>query len=116
MKKQNPTDITIRDSEIQGKLAKHGHQQCKYCFTVDSILISSSIVQNTNTIFLISNKFVDAITSLINGKIHHSLGLINIGKIKDWSKLKRESKWINIIFSDSENPTLVNILLLHLKQ
>ena len=51
MKKQNPTDITIRDSEIQGKLAKHGHQQCKYCFTVDSILISSSIVQNTNNIF-----------------------------------------------------------------
>ena len=32
--------------------------------------------------------------------------MINNNEIKDWTKLKGESKWINIIFNDSENPTL----------
>ena len=81
-------------------------QRYKYCFIVDSILISSLVVQDTNVIFLICNGLNDARDSLINGKLHKSIGVININEIKDWTKLKRESKWINIIFNDSENPTL----------
>ena len=57
-------------------------------------------------IFLICNGLNDARDSLINRKLYKSLGVININEIKDWTKLKGESKWINIIFNDSENPTL----------
>ena len=56
--------------------------------------------------FLICNGLNDARDSLIDGKLYKSIDVININEIKDWSKLKGESKWINIIFSDSENPTL----------
>ena len=64
------------------------------------------VVQNTNVIFLICNGLSDARDSLINGKLYKSLGVININEIRDWAKIKGESKWINIIFNDSENPRL----------
>ena len=99
--KLNLIDINIRYIEMQRKLSKYDTQRYKYCFIVDSILISSLVVQDTNVIFLICNGLNDARDSLINGKLHKSIGVININEIKDWTKLKRESKWINIIFNDS---------------
>ena len=82
------------------------YQRYKYRFIVDNLLISSSVVQDTNVIFLICNGLNDVRDSLINRKLYKSLGVININEIKDWTKLKGESKWINIIFNGSENPTL----------
>ena len=49
--KLNPIEINIRESQIQGKLSRYGTQRYKYCFIVDSLLISSSVVQDTNVIF-----------------------------------------------------------------
>ena len=57
-------------------------------------------------ILLICNGLNDARDSIINGKLYKSLGVININEIRDWIKIKGESKWINIIFNDSENLTL----------
>ena len=53
-----------------------------------SLLISSSVVQDTNVIFLICNGYNDARDSLINGKLYKSIGATNISEIKDWTKLK----------------------------
>ena len=55
----NPTEINIGDSEIQGKLSRYGTQRYKYCFIIDSLLISLSVVQDTNVIFLICNGLND---------------------------------------------------------
>ena len=63
----NPIEINIRDSEIQGKLSRYGTQRYKYCFIVDSLIISSSVVQDRNVIFLICNGLNDARDSLTNG-------------------------------------------------
>ena len=104
--KLNPIEINIRDSEIQGKLLRYGTQHYKYHFIVDSSLISSSITQDTNVIFLICNRPNDARDSLINDKVYKSIGVISISETKDQIQLKGESKWINIIFNDSENPRL----------
>ena len=57
-------------------------------------------------IFLFCNGLNDAGDSLINGKLYKTLGVFKINEIRDWKKIKGESKWINIIFSDSENPAL----------
>ena len=103
--KLNLIEINICDSEIQGKLSRYGTQRYKYCFIVDSLLISSLVVQDTNVIFLIYNGLNDERDFLINGKLYKTVGVINISEIKDWAKLKGESKWINI-FSDSENPAI----------
>ena len=104
--KLNPIEINIRDTEIQGKLSRYGNQRYKHRFIIDRLLISSSVVQDTNAIFLICNGLNDARDSLINGKLYKSLGRININETRDWTKIKGESKWMDIIFNDSENPTL----------
>ena len=89
--KLNPIEIKIRDSKIQGKLSRYVTQVYKYLFILDSLLISSSVVQDTNVIFLICNGLNNARDSLINWKLYTSLGVINISGIKDWTKIKRES-------------------------
>ena len=104
--KLNPIEINIRDSKIQGKLSRYFTQHYKYRFIVDNLLISLSVVWDRNVIFLICNGLNDARDSLINGKLYKSIGVININQIEDCIKLKGESKWINIIFNNSENPIL----------
>ena len=104
--KLNPVEINIHDSEIQGKLSRYGTQRYKYCFIIDSLLICSLVVQDTNVIFLICNGLNDARDSLINGKLYKGLGIINIDEIRDWTKIKGKPRWINIIFNNSENPML----------
>ena len=49
--KLNPIEITIHNSEIQSKLFRYDNQRYKYRFIVNSRLISSSIVQETNVTF-----------------------------------------------------------------
>ena len=104
--KLNPINIQIRDSEINSKLAKYSNKRYKYRFIITNLLLSSSIEQDTNVIFLMCNGLNDAKESLINGKLYKTLGVVNTAEIKDWNKLKGQSKWINIVFKDSENPTV----------
>ena len=104
--KLNPVEITIHNSQIQRKLSRYGNQRYKYRFIINSLWINSSIVQETNVIFLISNGLNDARTSLINGKIYKSIGVGNVNEKANWTELKGKSKWVNIVFNDSENPTL----------
>ena len=82
------------------------NKQYQYRFIITNLLLSSSIEQDTNVIFLMCNGLNDAKESLINGKLYKTLGVVNTAEIKDWNKLKGQSKWINIVFKDSENPTV----------
>ena len=89
--KLNPVEITIHDSEVQSKLSRYDNQCYKYYFIVHSLLISSSIVEETNVFFLISNTLYDARTILINGKIYKSIGVVNVNEITNWAELKGKS-------------------------
>ena len=104
--KLNPINIQIRDNKINLKLAKYSHKRYKYRLIIINLLLSLSIEQDVNVIFLMCNGLNDAKESLINGKLYKTLGVVNTAKIKDWNKLKGQSKWINIVFKDSENPTV----------
>ena len=104
--KLNPKNIQIRDSEINSKLTKYSNKRYKYRFIITNLLLSSSIEQDTNVIFSVCNGLNNAKESLINGKLYKTLGVFNRAKIKDWNKLKGQSKWVNIVFKDSENPTV----------
>ena len=104
-------EITIHDSEIQSKLSRYGNQCYIYRSIVNSLLISSWIVQESNVIFLVSNGLHSARASLINGKIYKSVCVINVNKITNWTQLKGKSKWVTI----QKIQRLQDILLLHLK-
>ena len=107
--KLNSFYINIGVSEIQGKLSRYGTQHYKYRLIIDSLLISPSVVQDKNVIFLICNRLMDARDSLINGKLYKSIGVINVNERKNWTKIKGESKWSNIVFNKSENPTIAKL-------
>ena len=87
--KSNPIEINIHDSEIQGKLSRYRTQRYKYHFIIDSLLISSSVLQDKNVIFSICNGLNNARDPLINRKLYKSLSIININEIRDWIKDKR---------------------------
>ena len=90
--KLNLIDITIKDSAIQEKLTKYSNWHYKYRFINDSNINQFISCPRYKRKFLVFNRLADARTSLINGKIYQSLEVINVGEIKDWSKLKGESK------------------------
>ena len=50
--KLNPINIQIRDSKINLKLTKYSNKIYKYRFIITNLLLSSSIEQDTNVIFL----------------------------------------------------------------
>ena len=57
--KLNPINIQIRDSKINSKLAKYSNKRYKYGFIITNLLLSSSIQQDTNVIFLMCNGLND---------------------------------------------------------
>ena len=101
--KINPKNIRINDSEIQTKLLFYS-KKYKYRFIVNSLLFSSSIKEDTKTIFITTNGLNDAKDLLINGKLFQGIGVIYISEIEKWDKIKNESRWINVILTDSAFP------------
>ena len=57
--KINPINIQIIDPEIQSKLLFYS-KKYKYRFIANSLLFSSSIVKDTNVIFMTTNGLNDA--------------------------------------------------------
>ena len=97
--KLKPINIHIRDSETNTKLAQYFGSRRKYCFILNSLWISSSVVPDTNVIYLICSGLSDPrdliycrfnLRGLINGKLYKTLGVVNIGKI--WEKNKSTIK------------------------
>ena len=64
----NPISIEINDSEIQTKL-RFNAKKYKYRFIANSLLFSSSVKENTKTVFITKNGLNDARDILVNGKL-----------------------------------------------
>ena len=69
-KKLNPIEIKITDPEIYNKLIIKENTRAKYRFIPNNILISSSVQEETEIIFLIVEGLNDARDIFINGKLY----------------------------------------------
>ena len=58
-------------------------------FTLEGLLFSSGIKNETEKIFVTSNGVIDAKYDLINGKLYQTIGVINLNKIKNWNEIKK---------------------------
>ena len=58
-------------------------------FTLDGLLFSSVIKNNTEKIFVTTSGLIDAKCGLINGKQYQTIGVINLNKSKNWNEIKK---------------------------
>ena len=86
--KINPINIQINNSEIQNALA-FCSSRYKYRFITNNLLLSLSIQQDTNVIFLATNSLKNAKDILLNGKIVQGIGVIYLSEISRWENIKK---------------------------
>ena len=98
--KINPISVRIIDPDLQTKLLFYS-KKYKYRFIANSLLFSSSIKEDTKTIFITTNDLNDAKDLLINSKMFQGVGIIYISEIENLDKIKNESYWTNVILTDS---------------
>ena len=73
-------------------------------FSLEVLLFSSKIKNGTEKILVTVSGLMDAKYSLIRGKLYQTICIINLNKIKNWSKVKKSSQWVNINFqTQSDN-------------
>ena len=87
--KINPINIQINNSEIQNALA-FCLSRYKYRFITNNLLLSLSIQQDTNVIFLATNGLKNAKDILLNGKIVQGIGVIYLSEISRWENIKKK--------------------------
>ena len=101
--KTNPINIKVTDPVIQTQLLFYT-KRYKYRFIANSLLFNSSIIKDTNVIFITANGLNNAKEILINGKLFQGIGVIYTSKIEHWEKIKTKSHWINVLLTDSNYP------------
>ena len=101
--KINPISVRIIDPDLQTKLLFYS-KKYKYRFIANSLLFSSSVKEDTKTIFISSNGLNDAKDLLFNGKVFQGTGVIYISEIEKCYKIKNESYWTNVVLTDSTYP------------
>ena len=97
----NPITIRISDQNLKNKLFFYSKNRYKYRFVATSLLFSSAIKRETNTIFITTNGLNDAKNILVTGKLYQGIGAIYTSEIENWDKLKTESHWVVTILTDS---------------
>ena len=102
-KKINPINIHISNPEVQTNLMFYSKRN-RYRFIANSLLFSSSIKEDTKTIFITTNGLNNAEDILINGKLFQGIRIIYISEIENWDKIKKESHWTSVILTDSIFP------------
>ena len=97
----NPVNIQIRSESIRKKLLlKKGN---KYRFVLKSLILSSNITNDTDSIFLLSSGLNDAKRIFIGEKLEEGIGICYLSEIDDWETIKGQSKRLQIVFIESEN-------------
>ena len=104
-KKLNPIEIKITDTDIYDKLIFKENRRIKYRFIPNNILLSSSVQEETEIIFLIVDGLNDAHYIVLNGKLYKAIGCIFTNEIEGWDKSKKTtSNWVNCKVSNSKYP------------
>ena len=103
--KLNPLDIKITDSEIFKRLLFKENKRIKYRFIPNSILLSSSVQEETQVIFLTVSGLNEARDIFINGKVYKAIGCIFTNEIEGWDKIKKTtSNWVSCKLTNSKYP------------
>ena len=62
-------------------------------FSLDGLLFFRSIKNETEKIFVTVGGLMDGKCGFINEKLYQTIGVINLNEIKNWSEIKKSSRW-----------------------
>ena len=96
----NPVHIHIKSESIIRKLMFKKNN--KYRFVLRSMIFSSNITNETDTIFLLSDGLNDARKIFIKDSLEFGIGVCYLSEIDDWKLIKGQSKKVQVVFDDSE--------------
>ena len=97
----NPVNIQIKSESIRKRLLLK--KSNKYRFVLKSLIFSSNVTNDTDSIFLISNGLNDAKKVFIGGKLEDVIGICYLSEIDDWEIIKGQTKRVQSVFVESEN-------------
>ena len=96
----NPVHVHIKSESVIRKLMSK--KTNKYRFVLTSLIFSSNIINDTDTIFLLSNGLNDSKGIFINDSLEQGVGVCYLSQINNWELIKGQSKRVQVIFGDSE--------------
>ena len=79
----NLIQIKIENDKIQNMFKKYKKKSVK--FSLEGLLFSSAIKNETEKIFITVGGLMDAKCGLINRKLYQTIGVTNLNEIKNWN-------------------------------
>ena len=95
----NPVEVNIKSETVIRKLMK---KRTNYKFILRSMIFSSNIVNETDTIFLLVDGLNDAKKIFINDSLETGIGVCYLTEVKNWKLIKGQSKRVQVVFDDTE--------------
>ena len=103
----NRIEIKIENNRVRNLFEKYKDNKVR--FKLIGLLIASSIVNDTEKIFLQTTGLKSARYALLNNEYKQIIGIVNLKQIENWDALKQSSKWANITFQEQiENKNTVH--------
>ena len=94
----NPIEIKTEDNRVQNIFDKY--KDNKVMFKLIGLMIASSVVNDTEKIFLQTTGLKSAKYALLNEEYKQIIGIANLNQIENWHTLKQSSKWVDITFQE----------------
>ena len=94
----NPIEIKAEDNGVRNLFEKYKDNKVR--FKLIGLLIASSVVNDTEKIFLQTTGLKSAKYALLNDEYKQIIGIANLKQIENWDALKQSSKWVNKTFQE----------------
>ena len=95
----NPVHVNIKSESVIRKLMK---KKTRYRFVLRSMIFSSNVTNETDTIFLLVDGLNDAKKIFINDTLESGIGVCYLTEVKSWNLIKGQSKRVQVVFDDTE--------------
>ena len=95
----NPVTVHIKSEKVIRRLM---NKKAQYKFILRSMIFSSNITNETDTIFLLVDGLNDSKKIFINDTLEAGIGVCYLNEIENWSIIKGQSKRVQVVFDDTE--------------
>ena len=111
----NPIEIKIEDNRVRNLFEKY--KDSKVRFKLIGLLIASSVVNDTEKIFLQTTGLKSVKYALLNDEYKQIIRIANLKQIENWDALKESSKWVDITFREQiENKNILHLIISNNKE